>query len=95
MTLKLYDLHVDLSYTFNLNFKGHQVQSIFLYTSKFEEKFKFQKEEQKYLRLKIILEKFLKLGKRKHSLIFQVISISLFKQIYLVRNGDTFSNNML
>lgn len=70
MTLKLNDLHVDLSYTFNLNFKSQQEQSLFLYTSKLEEKFKLQKEVQKYLRLKIILEKFLWLGRRKHSLIF-------------------------
>lgn len=82
MTLKLNDLHVDWSYTFNLNFKGPQVQSPFLYTSKLEEKFKFQKEVQKYLKLKIILEKFLKLGRRKHSLIFQAIGISLLKHIW-------------
>lgn len=65
MTLKLNDLNVDWSYTFNLNFKGHQVQSIFFYTSKFEEKFKLQKEVQKYLRLRMILEKFLKLGRKE------------------------------
>lgn len=83
MTLKLNDLHVDWSYTFNLNFKGHQVQSLFLYTSKFEEKLKFQKEVQKYLKVKIILENFLKLGRRKIFLIFQVICISLLKHIIL------------
>lgn len=65
MTLKLNDLHIDLPYTFNLNFKGHQVRSIFLYSSILEEKFKFQKEVQKYLKLKIILGKVFKVGKEK------------------------------